>query len=154
MEYCRFLIEDMNKLNLALVELEILERSNPSLEIEYLIFAYRELIKEKLMNSGERREDEREERVLSVTIDMDYINESAGVAIEKENQINSRNVVVYQSHFAAFKHKIEKVAFAHSMVWGFLAQDSPDLTRVQTTAFKILFLLNNVQGIEKYRNNF
>jgi hypothetical protein len=51
-----FLLEDLEIPQSALAEMLIIEKNNPTLEFQFLIYSYRQIIKEKLMN-GENEDE-------------------------------------------------------------------------------------------------
>ena len=101
--YILFLIEFFNNPTKALKEIASQESNDPDLETQFLLYHYRQLIKEELLES---KKDDAE-------------------------KTNVSKVMAYESHLSAFKEKIEKTANSHSQFWSALLEDSPDLKNVQ-----------------------
>jgi hypothetical protein len=55
-------------------------------------------------------------------------------------------MIAYESHLEAFTEKIEKATISHSMFWSFLIDEYPDMSQFSSTAFKIQFLVQSIEG--------
>lgn len=92
----------------AMKELNECMRLKPSLDEQFIIFRYKKLIGDSLMESGK---------------------ESGG--FEYVSAVN------FESNYRKCKSNIEKTALLHYELWNHLLEDSPDLGRLSDIGFRI-----------------
>lgn len=127
--YILFLIERFKNPTMALGQIAYLETKALPFESQYLLFRYRNIIKEELLDSK---------------------NDDAG-------QANVQSVIVYESQLATFNEKIEKTAILHLHIWSLLLDETPDLSKILIYGFKIEQLIEEIEEhwerIQEINNN-
>ena len=110
--YAFFLIERMNKQNLAITELQIAEKSHPPFDEQFVIYRSKKLIEDELSEG--------------------HID-GAG----NGGNLDVVSVIAYENHFNQCKYYIGKAASDHMEFWSYLSDEHPDLAKLNKTGSKI-----------------
>lgn len=117
LSYSIFLQDGLKNPSTALAELSKCEIKNPSFVQDFLIFRYKQLIKEDLLSQG----------------------------IHENNSLAS--YIEYEGLFAEFKRKIEKSANYHMNFWSLLMEESPNMQKMLKIGFGIISNLELIETL-------
>lgn len=106
--YSNFLLDHMGNKREAMRELNECSKLKPSVDMQFIIYRYKRLIGDSLIESG---------------------RESGG--FEYISAIN------YEANFKKCKYNIERTALLHFEFWNHLLEDSPDLRRLMDLGIRI-----------------
>lgn len=99
----------------ALKELITAEKLSPSLDEQFMIFRYRQIIEDELYEGQDK----------------------AGVPNSSSGELDYVAAVNFQNHFKVFTRLVERSGTYHFDFWNILLDDQPDLLRVKDQGTKI-----------------
>jgi len=108
--YASFLKEKMNNRSLAINELLIVEKHQPTFDEQFLIFRYRKLIEDEMADVQ---------------------------ADSQEGAMDAISMIAYDNYLKKFKEAIEKSAHLHMEFWLEVLELEPDLGKLDKTGSRI-----------------
>jgi len=115
--YAFFLIDRMQSKQQALQELLQAEQTEPNLEEQFIIFRYKRIVEDEIVES----------------------------ITEGKNNLDVVNETTFQTTLRQLQANIEKAALLHLEFWSQLAEDNPDLAKLNDIGSKINTSVHNVE---------
>ena len=114
--YAFFLLDKMQSKQQALQELLQAEQTQPDIQGQFIIFRYKRIIEDEIVES----------------------------ITEGKNNLDVVNETTFQNTFRQLQANIEKAALLHLEFWSQLAEDNPDLAKLNDVGSKINTAIHNV----------
>jgi len=114
--YAFFLLDKMQSKQQALQELLQAEQTQPDLQEQFIIFRYKRIIEDEIVES----------------------------ITEGKNSLDVVNETTFQNTFRQLQANIEKAALLHLEFWSQLAEDNPDLAKLNDIGSKINTAIHHV----------
>lgn len=110
LSFALFQIEQMKNSCSAIGEIIYCENNHPNFIQQFLMYRYKQLIKECLITSNKTDSD----------------------------KVSIASAMAYDSSFKLFSKKIEQISLFYNQFWSMLSEESPDMVEILRVGFKIL----------------